>query len=110
MIKRLIALFAAPFLLTACGTTMTSQDFAETNPKLILEEYFGEYDRNKKQDLASVAKSIGSILIGIAMDKGFIEGIAQGGLEKNVLKLFPEHEGTINENLRKQKILLKHIY
>ena len=40
MIKRLIALFAAPFLLTACGTTMTSQDFAETNPKLILEEYF----------------------------------------------------------------------
>jgi len=79
------------------------------NGKLILEEYFGEYDRNKKQDLASVVKSIGSILIGIAMDKGFIEGIAQGGLEKNVLKLFPEHEGMINKNLRKQKILLKHI-
>ncbi len=79
------------------------------NGKLILEEYFDGYDRDTKHYLASVAKSIASLLIGIAMDQGFIDGIAQGGLDKTVLDLFPEYETVINSDPMKQDLCLKHI-
>ena len=40
------------------------------NGKLVLEEYFYGYDRNKLHDMHSVTKSITSILVGIAQDQG----------------------------------------
>jgi hypothetical protein len=42
------------------------------NGKLILEEYFYGYDRKKLHEIRSATKSIGSVLTGIAIDKGFI--------------------------------------
>ena len=73
------------------------------NGKLILEEYFGEYSRNKLHELHSVSKSITSILVGIAIDKQMIPNVGT-----KVYAFFPEHKGThwIDE---KYDISLKHI-
>jgi CubicO group peptidase (beta-lactamase class C family) len=43
--------------------------------KLVLEEYFNEFDRNKLHHIQSCTKSITSILIGLAIDKGFIRSV-----------------------------------
>ncbi len=40
--------------------------------KLILEKYFDNNNRNTRHEIRSATKSIGSILTGIAIDKGFI--------------------------------------
>jgi CubicO group peptidase (beta-lactamase class C family) len=42
------------------------------NGTLVLERYFGESDQNTPHEIRSATKSIGSILTGIAIDKGFI--------------------------------------
>jgi CubicO group peptidase (beta-lactamase class C family) len=43
------------------------------NGKLILEEYFHGYSREKFHQLRSATKSIGSVLTGIAIDHGFLK-------------------------------------
>ncbi len=45
------------------------------NNELIVEEYFNGYNATTLHDLRSVNKSIKSILLGIALDKGFIDDI-----------------------------------
>lgn len=42
---------------------------------LILEEYFNDCTADQQQDLRSTSKSIRSILLGIAIDKGFINDV-----------------------------------
>ena len=42
---------------------------------LILEEYFNKRSIDQQQDLRSSSKSIRSILLGIALDKGFIDDV-----------------------------------
>ncbi|MFD2566958.1 serine hydrolase domain-containing protein [Pseudotenacibaculum haliotis] len=42
---------------------------------LILEEYFNKRSIDQQQDLRSTSKSIRSILLGIALDKGFIDDV-----------------------------------
>ena len=43
------------------------------NGKLILEEYFHGYNRDTLHEIRSATKSIGSVLTGIAIDRGFIK-------------------------------------
>lgn len=43
--------------------------------KLILEEYFNGYGPDELHGIYSVTKSIGSVLTGIVIDKGFIENV-----------------------------------
>ncbi len=43
------------------------------NGKLVVEEYYNGYSQDSLHDVRSVTKSITSILVGIAIDKGFIE-------------------------------------
>jgi len=43
--------------------------------RLILEEYFQGYDRNKPHPIRSVTKSIGSVLLGIAIDRGYLSNV-----------------------------------
>ena len=57
------------------------------NGKLVLEEYFYGYDRHTKHGMMSTAKSVTSILIGIAVDNGMIDNV-----DKKVYKFFPEYE------------------
>jgi len=73
------------------------------NGKLVLEEYFNGYSREIKQIIASVTKSITSILVGVAIDKQMI-----GSTNERVYKFFPEYKGTrwIDQ---KHDITIKHV-
>ena len=52
------------------------------NGKLVFEEYYAGYDAGTLQYTASVSKSAGSILLGIAMEHGPIPGVEQGFLDR----------------------------
>ncbi|MHC1683019.1 MAG: serine hydrolase domain-containing protein [Clostridiaceae bacterium] len=56
------------------------------NENLIYEKYFHGYTKNDVLHVASVTKSIISVLIGISVDKGYIKNI-----EQKVLELFPDY-------------------
>jgi len=45
--------------------------------RIIVEEYFHGYNRDKPHQIRSATKSIGSILVGIAIDKGYISSPEQ---------------------------------
>lgn len=45
--------------------------------KLILEEYFQGYNRDQPHQIRSATKSIGSVLVGIAIDQGYIPSVRQ---------------------------------
>ena len=71
--------------------------------KLVLEKYFNGFGREKLNSLKSATKSITSILIGIALDKGLIKDENQ-----NLFVLMPEYfDQTVDK--RKKEITLKHI-
>jgi CubicO group peptidase (beta-lactamase class C family) len=66
------------------------------NGYLVLDAYFYPYPENSVHDMASVTKSIVSILTGIAVDKGFIPSV-----DTPVIELFPGHEiFNLGENKR----------
>ncbi|MCX4323510.1 MAG: serine hydrolase [Lachnospiraceae bacterium] len=69
----------------------------------LYENYFNECDANSRIHVYSVTKSIISILIGIAMDKGYIKGPDQ-----KVLDFFPEYEIKKGETTI-QNITLKNL-
>jgi CubicO group peptidase (beta-lactamase class C family) len=73
------------------------------NGKLVLEEYFHGYARNKTHHLASVTKSITSILIGIASDQSKIPDIDQ-----KIYEFFPAYK-DITWDHPKKEIRLKHV-
>ncbi|MDM1040201.1 MULTISPECIES: serine hydrolase domain-containing protein [Empedobacter] len=59
----------------------------QRNNEITHESYFQGYAQNDTIHIASVTKSIISILIGIAIDKGLIQSV-----EQNVLDFFPEYQ------------------
>ena len=61
--------------------------------KLVYEKYFNRCTRESQVHVYSVTKSIISILIGIAVDKGYIQNIDQ-----KVLGFFPEYRVRKGEN------------
>lgn len=73
------------------------------NGKLVLEEYFYGYNRDKYHFLASVSKSITSILIGISIDQKLTADV-----ETKAYEFFPEYTGSkwIDQ---KYPITLQHI-
>ena len=60
--------------------------------EVILEEYFSGADRNESVHTFSMVKSIVALLVGIAIDKGFIKGVDQ-----KVLEFFPEYKLKRNQ-------------
>jgi len=85
--------------------------------KLVFEEYFpgdkfnlaqftGEtgFDRYDRHNLCSATKSFTSALIGIAIDKGFIQSVDQ-----QVFGFFPEYADLVTEAPEKQHITLEHL-
>jgi CubicO group peptidase (beta-lactamase class C family) len=75
------------------------------NDAIIFEKYFNGYSRETKHPLYSVTKSFISALIGICLQKGYIDSI-----NMNVLKLFPEYNGNIaNYDSLKDDITIKHL-
>lgn len=73
------------------------------NGKLLLEEYFHGYHRNLKHHVASVTKSVTSILIGIARDNGY-----EIGLDKKLIYYLPEYKDVLS-NGAKSDITLTHL-
>lgn len=72
--------------------------------QIIIEEYFGENTVNKQHDLRSVTKSITSILMGIAIDKGFIDDI-----DDPVTKYIKHPVAKKNLDKRKEQITIRHL-
>ena len=71
--------------------------------KLVLEEYFYEYDRNALHQMRSATKSVISALAGIAIEKGFIKG-----KNETVLSFFPEYD-LKNLSEDKKKITVENL-
>ena len=69
----------------------------------VLDAYFHPFSRGKKHHIYSCTKSIMSALIGIAIDKGYIQGVDQP-----LLDFFPDRE-IANMDDRKKAITLRHL-
>jgi len=74
------------------------------NDQIIIEEYFNGQTVEDKHDLRSTTKSIRSILLGIAIDRGFIENV-NDPISKYLKSPIPEK----NLDERKENITIKHL-
>ena len=85
--------------------------------KLVFEEYFpgdkfnlaqwtGEtgFDRDDTHNLCSATKSFTSALVGIAIDKGFIQSV-----EQKLFDIFPEYSYIVNATPEKDNITVEHL-
>lgn len=85
--------------------------------KLVFEEYFpgdkynlarptGEsgFDINDTHNLCSVTKSFTSALIGIAIDKDYLQSI-----EQKVFSFFPEYKSILIDEPEKDELTIKHL-
>lgn len=72
------------------------------NDHIVLDAYFHPFKKDYVHDFASVTKSITSLLIGIAIDKGFIKNE-----DEQVFKYFPEYtvKNDMLKNLRIKDLL-----
>ncbi|MGE6352780.1 serine hydrolase domain-containing protein [Flavobacterium sp. NPDC079362] len=64
--------------------------------QLVYEQYFNGYKRDSLHDSRSSFKSITSLLVGIAIDKGFIKNVNQ-----KVYEFFPEYPALKTDELKK---------
>lgn len=71
--------------------------------KLVLEEYFYQYDRDKLHQLRSATKSVVSALVGIAIEKKLI-----ASKEERVVSFFPELE-IQNLSAEKRAVTVEHL-
>lgn len=72
--------------------------------KILIEEYFNGYDRDKLHEIRSATKSIGSALMGIAIDQGYFAGVRD-----KLFVFFPELKPFQNWDMRKNDITLEHV-
>lgn len=74
------------------------------NDQLIIEEYFNGHSANKPHDLRSATKSIRSILMGIAIEKGFVDSV-----DDPISKYLKSPVPNKNFDARKNKITIRHL-
>lgn len=72
--------------------------------KLVFEHYFGGRNTHSIGDVASVTKSVTSIMVGIAMDQGLIQGPDQ-----SLAELLPAYSEMIQGDPLKAALKLHHI-
>jgi CubicO group peptidase (beta-lactamase class C family) len=72
--------------------------------KLVLEEYFYGFDKERPHDLRSAGKTFASVLAGIAIDHG-----AKFGPRTPVYSLFPEYASFANPDPRKSSMTVEHL-
>jgi len=65
--------------------------------RLVLDSYFYPYRAGMRHDVASVTKSITSTLIGLAIEKGFLEDVHQP-----LLKIFPDRTAAALDERKRQ--------
>ena len=72
--------------------------------KLIFENYFHGFHKGSLHDSRSSFKSITGILVGIAIDKGFIKNV-----HEKVYRFFPEYKPYGNWNILKDSMTIEHL-
>jgi len=72
--------------------------------KILIEEYFNGYDRDKLHEIRSATKSIGSALLGIAVDQDYITGV-----QDKLYTYFRERQPFLNWDERKDRITLENV-
>ena len=70
----------------------------------LIEDYFLADDAATLQDIRSCTKSIASMLVGIAIDQGFLDGTDQ-----RLMEFFPDYKRPENWDSRKDDITLYHM-
>lgn len=70
---------------------------AYKNGEKVIEEYFKGAHENESVHTFSIVKSVVAILVGIAIDKGYLEGVHQ-----KVLDFFPEYKLKRNQEQLKE--------
>jgi len=80
------------------GVTITKRG------KLIFENYFHGLSKDSLHDSRSSFKSITGILVGIAIDKGFIKNV-----HEKVYQFFPEYKPYGNWNILKDSMTIEHL-
>jgi CubicO group peptidase (beta-lactamase class C family) len=70
--------------------------------KLVFEEYFYHYSRTNWHDQASVTKSITSLLVGLAIEQGYLIGVDQ-----LVLPFFEEYQPLPAPDERRERITIQ---
>ncbi len=73
------------------------------NGYIVADAYFPPFEPNTKHVIHSITKSIVSALVGIAIDRGYIQGVDQP-----VLDFFPQ-EMAVSLDVEKQAITLEHL-
>jgi len=74
------------------------------NNTLLFEEYYRDYDRDKPHDLRSTTKSIRALLLGIAIDKGFVKSV-----DDPIYDYLPDLRPQKNPDPRKSQITIRHL-
>jgi CubicO group peptidase (beta-lactamase class C family) len=98
-----------PALLQQMMDLIDEQDFAYDSVlvvrhgHIVFEEYRNGYIPNTRHHLQSTTKSFSSMLIGIAIHEGFLDGV-----EQKMVDLFPHHV-IANLDARKGRITLEHL-
>ncbi|WP_163998863.1 serine hydrolase domain-containing protein [Pyxidicoccus caerfyrddinensis] len=72
--------------------------------KLVVEEYFHGYDKERPHDLRSAAKTFAPVLVGIAIDQG-----ARLAPETPVYSLFPDYKEPGTPDPRKARLTVEHL-
>lgn len=67
------------------------------NNELLVEKYFEEYDRDRLHSIRSVSKSVTALLLGIAIDKGYIKSVDEGIF--NYLPNYQHLKNDLNEEI-----------
>ena len=73
------------------------------NDHVVLDAGFYPFLPEWGHDIASVTKSVTSTLVGIAIDKGYLDGV-----DSRVLDFFPDYT-VANLNPRKRRMTLEHL-
>ena len=74
------------------------------NGKVLIEEYFNGFSRNMLHEIRSATKSIGSALLGIAIDQGYISGV-----QEKLFSYFKEWEPFQHWDEHKDEITIKDV-
>ncbi len=89
--------------LVAAGKDYIDALLVVKNGKIVGERYYNGFTRDQPHNVMSVSKSMLSAVAGVALEKGYIEG-----LDSKMLDYFPEyvHEGM---DPRKHDITIRHL-
>ncbi|MEI6309845.1 MAG: serine hydrolase [bacterium] len=72
--------------------------------RLVFEEYFYNFTRKTNHDLASVSKSFTSLLVGLAIEQGYLTSV-----QEKILPHFPDYLPVLEQDARKESIAIEHL-